>query len=175
MTNFGLLTILYPMKPTKVLGVILGIVVLAHPILTFAAPQKPSSTDTRTVLLQEVNQARTQKGLEPLTFNSLLSEGAQKKANDMVKRGYFSHSWTYFNPYVLSHFGREHIGENLARFRFSSLEGNERTVFNAWKNSKTHKAVMLDPRYRETGIGIATTTDGKFKTYIVQFFGVKVD
>jgi uncharacterized protein YkwD len=94
-----------------------------------------------------------------------------QKGRDMIDKDYWAHvapdgtqPWKFF-----SQFGYKYrfAGENLAR-DFS----NANDAVNAWMNSPTHKDNILNPKYKEIGIGI-TEGDlaGSDTTIIVQFFG----
>ncbi len=62
-----------------------------------------------------------------------------------------------------------YAGENLAR-DFS----NASDAINAWMNSPTHKENILNPKYREIGVGVVEgDLAGSDTTIIVQFFGTK--
>lgn len=144
-------------------------------VLSLAFPLSARATDSSKII-SAVNAERTKKNLPELVTNQTLGQAAQKRAEEMARRSYFSHfgpngeSWVpYFNTYWPGG-KKRHIGENLARFR--SARESDQKIVKAWIKSKPHKAVMLDRRYTETGVGIATTTK---HVYIVQFFGGKTD
>ena len=70
---------------------------------------------------------------------------------------------------VFTSFGYKYryAGENLAR-DFS----NASSAMDAWMNSPTHKENILNPKYKEIGIGVVEgDLAGTDTTIIVQFFG----
>lgn len=106
-----------------------------------------------------------------LTENKLLSASAQAKAEDMAAKGYFSHvgpdgkqPWAWIES---AGYDYRYAGENLAvRFVDSS------DVVKAWMASRSHRANLIKPVYREIGVGIANGIyKGAPATFVVQHFG----
>lgn len=117
------------------------------------APSNPvtgSSLEAQVVTL--VNQQRAAYGLGALTLNGKLSDGARLKAQDLQKNRYFDHnSPTYGSPFdMMRSLGISYgsAGENIA-MGFSSAEA----VVNAWMNSPSHRANILDARFTQMGVG----------------------
>lgn len=123
------------------------------------------------VLVDLTNNARTSSNEHPLVRNSILDHAAELKAEDMARNGYFAHTspsgitpWYWFDKagYVFAY-----AGENLAIDFTESAD-----VENAWLNSPTHKANILNDHFSEIGIA---TFDGVYQgnqtTYVVQMFG----
>lgn len=117
------------------------------------------------------NQKRTEAGLSPLTLNQTLASAAYTKGRDMIDRDYWAHvapdgtqPWKFFTDFGYRY---RYAGENLAR-DFS----NPSSAVDAWMNSPTHKDNILNPKYKEIGVGV-TEGDlaGVDTTIIVQFFG----
>ena len=114
------------------------------------------------------NQERQQNNLAKLIVNPLLSEAAQKKAEDMSKNQYFSHvspdgktPWFWLE---LVGYKYDYAGENLA-INFDESED----VTNAWMNSPAHRENILKKSYTEMGSGVATGTyQGRDAVFIVQ-------
>lgn len=123
------------------------------------------------VLVDLTNSDRQKLALNGLTVNPLLVEAARLKAEDMVAHGYFAHvspegkdSWHWFQEagYVFSD-----AGENLAMDFSDSWD-----VENAWMNSPSHRANIVNNNYTEIGIAIANGTyNGRQTTFVVQMFG----
>lgn len=130
------------------------------------------SNITKENILAIINEERNKNKLRSLRFDNELGLSAQKKADEMLTKGYFSHEtpdgkdFTYFIDYGGYDFMR--VSENLARGEFST----SRDVVLAWMNSPTHKANIFDGIMVDTGIGIVF---GKYKGVdqymIVQHFG----
>lgn len=122
-------------------------------------------------LVDLANNDRSINGASKLIVNEKLTLAAQLKANDMAEKGYFAHTspegvtpWHWF-----AEAGYQYVyaGENLA-VNFSRSEDVQR----AWMDSPTHRANILNNRYKEVGIA---TAEGEYKgrrtTFVVQMFG----
>lgn len=108
-----------------------------------------------------VNEARSQKGLQPLTANWELSRIARYKSQDMADNHYFSHtSPTYGTPFqMIRSFGLTYstAGENIAYG-----QKTPRAVMDAWMNSSGHRANILNPNFKQIGVGYSP--DGNYWT-----------
>jgi hypothetical protein len=107
------------------------------------------------VLAGLTNEERQTQNLPVLAVNSLLTEAAQMKANDMATNGYFAHTspggktpWYWLQQVGYNY---QYAGENLA-INFS----DSKDVTNAWMASPTHKANIVKENYTEIGTGVAT-------------------
>lgn len=123
------------------------------------------------VLVDETNVSRNEQKLPSLTVSPVLELAAREKAEDMAKKGYFSHvgpdgktPWQWLNEVSYNY---SYAGENLAVNFIDSKD-----VVSAWMNSPGHKANILNGMYTEIGIGTATGTyKGKETVFIAQYFG----
>lgn len=143
-----------------------------HNAVTVAAkPAKeapPILSEDEQVLLDLVNRARTDKGLEGLLPDTGLMKVARTKAKDMNDNGYFSHqSPTYGSPFdMMRQFNNTFklAGENIAGNK--TVEG----AFKAWMSSDSHKDNILNSGFKITGIGVESSkTYGKI--LVQQFIG----
>ncbi len=133
-----------------------------------------ASAITAPTIISLANAARREGGLAELTPNSLLSQAAQNKANDMMSRQYFSHNtptgetpWTFIKAVGYSYVS---AGENLAT-NFREAE----SVQAAWMNSPGHRANIMNATFQEIGIGISQGTfNGSETTIVVQMFGTPI-
>ena len=122
-------------------------------------------------LVELANFDRAEGHLGTLTINPVLVAAAQAKANDMAAKGYFAHvspdgsdSWTWFKK---AGYSFSYAGENLA-VNFSDSD----EVEQAWMESPTHRANILNGRFTEIGIATAVGTyKGRTTTFVVQMFG----
>lgn len=112
-------------------------------------------------VIDSVNRYRVSAGLAPLTSNWELCRVARYKSQDMISKGYFSHSSpTYGSPFqMMESFGLSFsaAGENIAFGQRSSQE-----VMTAWMNSPGHHANIMSPIYTQIGVGVAKTASGTF-------------
>ena len=123
------------------------------------------------VVASLTNEQRSENNAVPLKENELLNEAARLKAEDMARKGYFSHTTPegYSSWYWLQKIGYSYTnaGENLA-VNFS----DSKDVVDAWMKSPTHRSNIVKPVYTEIGIGTADGIyEGKPAVFVVQFFG----
>lgn len=126
---------------------------------------------TKTALINLVNQERTALGVAPLKENSKLNQTAFLKAEDMFEKDYFSHyspggvsPWHWFK---IEGYDYTIAGENLA---IGFLDSEE--VYQAWLNSPSHKANLLNPAYKEVGISVLKGDfQGNEVQIVVEHFG----
>ncbi len=134
-------------------------------VLGFAANISPSE------VIRLTNEKRAQNGLSPVAENSALSAAAIAKGQDMLSKDYWAHfapdgtsPWSFFIKFGYKY---KYAGENLAR-DFSSASG----AVEGWMNSPTHRENILNPNYKEIGIGVVEgDLSGADTTIVVQFFG----
>lgn len=140
---------------------------------TPSKPQKPENdnivqdSSKAGQVLVLVNKERTLRGLTALKGDSALNRVAQLKAEDMAKKGYFSHtSPTYGSAFDMlkSHnIKYKTAGENIAYGQKTA-----QTVMNGWMNSSGHRANILKSSYTKLGVGYAVSSNGT--PYWVQIF-----
>ncbi|OAA86904.1 SafA/ExsA family spore coat assembly protein [Clostridium ljungdahlii] len=110
-------------------------------------------------VVQLVNQARVNSGLQPFTANWELSRVARYKSQDMANKGYFDHtSPTYGSPFtMMQNFGIKFTaaGENIAMGQRTAQD-----VMNSWMNSPGHRANILNPSFNQIGVGLAKSSNG---------------
>lgn len=128
---------------------------------------------TKTSLINLANAERKNQGLIPLKENPVLDRAAYLKAQDMLYNGYFAHvspaginPWYWFKK---SGYNYKFAGENLA---IGFLDSSE--VHDAWIDSPSHKANILNNKYKEVGIAVLKGNfQGNDATIVVQLFGTK--
>ena len=125
---------------------------------------------TKSTLMSFVNQSRQSSGLQPLVESKKLDQAAQLKAEDMVQKQYFSHTspqgvspWYWFKTIGYNY---KYAGENLAIGFFDSKE-----VYEAWLNSPSHKANLLNSNYKEIGTAVLGGFGSNNAVVVVQLFG----
>jgi uncharacterized protein YkwD len=126
----------------------------------------------RSSVLCLINRVRGHYGQQPLRYNVDLRSSATAHSRDMVAKGYFSHyapggssplarvartGYTYGA-------GRAMVGENLG-WGIGARNGSPMAVFMSWMRSPEHRANILDPRFRDFGVGVARGAPmGRFGT-----------
>jgi uncharacterized protein YkwD len=122
-----------------------------------AASERALRTATRCLL----NKKRRQHGLRRLRGNGRLHRAADRHVVDMARRDYFSHTSrsgaSFLDRIRRSGYLRRSrnwsVGENIA-WGTGGLS-TPRSIVRAWMRSPGHRANILNPRFREVGVGIS--------------------
>jgi len=123
-------------------------------------------------VLQLINLERSAAdlNLSPVTASPRLRSIAEQYACRMIEGAFFDHTdpVTGRGPGDRAVAGKYRfyaIGENLAAGPATAAE-----AVKAWMESPSHRAIILDPRWTEVGIGLRS--GGDYGIYWVQLFGV---
>ncbi|MGB2984675.1 MAG: CAP domain-containing protein [Phycisphaerae bacterium] len=119
--------------------------------------------------LQLVNLERAERDLQPVVVHPSLTDIAKDYACRMVEEEFFGHRdpITGHGPAERAVAGKYTfyaIGENLAAGQETAAE-----VMKVWMESPPHRAIILDPGWKE--VGIAVRAGGEHSVYWVQEFG----
>ncbi|HEX2923829.1 MAG TPA: CAP domain-containing protein [Chloroflexota bacterium] len=143
--------------------VAIGAASVRHADAEIQSASLDSSTAVRQVV-ELTNQERMKAGLLPLKWNDSLASAASGYAQDLAARNYFAHNSPEGSTpverarqagYEAYGWGGLYEGENLAR-GFSTAEG----AMRGWMNSEGHRKNLLNPNYREIGVGVAAASNG---------------
>ncbi len=113
-----------------------------------------------------INKRRVVRGMRRLRLNRRLGKAARWHTHDMVRHKYFGHvsgrgrdivDRLHMTGYLGGRFSWT-VGENLAWG--SGTYGTPRHVVQSWMNSPGHRRNMLNPRFREIGIGVIFGSPG---------------
>jgi uncharacterized protein YkwD len=122
-------------------------------------------------ILSLINSERSRTGLGQLSWDDRLADLARQYSEKMAREHFFEHIDSDGNDVVARARqnrirGWSKIGENL----FTCDPTNEVAKLSVygWMHSPSHKENILDPEWRETGIGIAYASDGEI--YITEVF-----
>ena len=119
-------------------------------------------------LLMLVNEARVEKGLPPLKWDSEAEEEIQIRAEELTQL--YAHNRP--NGEFISELYGEFWGENIASGGFRS-KTHAQTVFSAWMNSPGHQSLIMDSFELATGFVcayyIATDANGYQAAYTVMW------
>jgi len=161
---------------TNTLLILIAFYLFNHSLIKFISVIKPgilgySSEITVQKVIDQTNQKRQELGLTLLKYNSLLSESATKKAQDMFANNYWAHTspkgttpWDFIKSVNYKYSA---AGENLARDFYDTD-----SLMKAWMNSPTHRDNIVNSKYQEIGIGVVNGVLGGIKTtLVVQHFG----
>lgn len=150
-------------------------------IMAIFGKQNSLADSTKLELLGAINAERQQYNLPALLYNSTLDKSAQAFAQDMWKRGYFSHFTPEGESFVdrirsagyMSTIGKQcgctastcscdphfAVGENIAKGQYTVEQ-----VVREWMASPGHRKNILQTEYSEVGFGV-------YNTIWVQNFG----
>ena len=148
---------------------------------------RPTSTNLkliRVATLCLINRERRLHGERPLRPNRRLRRAAQAHSQSMALGDYFQHSSPSGQTplarlrsvgYISSSRVGFEVGENIAWGTLSLA--TPRAIVASWMASPGHRANILDPHYRETGIGvsphpISSRAHGQAGAVYTQDFGV---
>jgi uncharacterized protein YkwD len=105
-------------------------------------------------IIYYTNIERKKAGLNPLTKNTKLNASAGEKVDDMFSDQYFEHTSpngkTAADLVKSQGYGFQVVGENLALGVFQT----DQTLVQAWMNSPTHRANILNAKYTEMGAAV---------------------
>jgi uncharacterized protein YkwD len=124
-------------------------------------PTAASAAKVRSATLCLLNRQRARHGLRRLRAQRSLSHAATNYARLMVRKHFFDHvspagstmSSRIARTAYLHHTRAWSLGENLAWGAGSASTPNQ--IVNAWMHSAPHRRNILDPSFKEIGIGIA--------------------
>ena len=110
-------------------------------------------------MLSQLNATRATHGLRPLTVSPQLEEAAVAHSREMLEGGFFAHDSPGGASFVqrlkryyttASGYSSWSAGENLI---YKSAEMDASEAIRVWLDSPPHRENMLDPTWREVGIG----------------------
>ncbi|MBZ0293154.1 MAG: CAP domain-containing protein [Anaerolineae bacterium] len=132
------------------------------------ATHTPSTAEE---MLNLVNGRRCRAGLAPLVLNNSLTTAAQTHSDRMASLNFFAHddpynSSTFITRAQAAGYSGSYMGENIAAGQNSVDD-----AFRAWWQSSGHKANIMNPSYREMGLGYTYNVNSTYHHYWTQSFG----
>lgn len=135
-------------------------------------PTRSKADSFEQEVIERTNTERAKQNLPPLKRQSNLSQAARWMAKDMAEKGYFDHT---------DRQGRE-ISKRLPELGYTNWRGmgenialgqkDAAAVVSGWMSSPGHRANILNPDFKEIGVGVAF--QGR-RPYWVQDFGSRAD
>ncbi len=139
----------------------------------YATDATPATTERLQTLdgqiLTRLNATRAAHGLRPLVVSDGLENAAVAHSRDLIQAGVFQHDSPDGTSFVqrLKHFYSPSgysswtAGENIL---YNTADIDADTAIQAWLDSPPHRENMLNPDWREVGIGSvhASTAGGTF-------------
>jgi uncharacterized protein YkwD len=125
-----------------------------------ASPSSLTLHEMRTSVLCLINRARAHYGLHSLAYNADLRTSASAHSVSMVVHGYFAHEGPggsvdgrISRAGYRSSAGDFTVGEDIAAG--GGRSGSPWAIFEDWMHSPPHRANILDPSFRDAGVGVA--------------------
>lgn len=108
----------------------------------------------RAKLVASINVERAARGAAPVFANKTLNDIAEYHVSRMIDGNFFSHVDPYDNSNVAARadkfeYSYLKIGEDLG----AGQETPERVLAD-WLASPSHRAILIDPGFREIGVGV---------------------
>lgn len=132
--------------------------------------------------LELINDYRQDNGVGKLVLSDALTVASERHSADMAKYGFFAHDTVESSYYPAGSepwdrmaaegydYPDTYRGENLA-VGYETAE----QVFEAWRNSPSHNAAMLDDNYVVVGIARVNDPGSRYGWYWTTDFGGKKD
>lgn len=118
-------------------------------------------------VLDLVNVERRREHLKPLKLSNDLNHYAQIRAKEITKK--FSHTRpSGYSCFTVIPKPYKTVGENIAAGQPSA-----EAVVEAWMNSPGHRENIMNPNFKELGVGYLYVEDSKYRHYWAQLFRTK--
>lgn len=111
-------------------------------------PAASASAGAEGMAIQKLNQIRRAHGLQALKSSGSLAGSSSRYARKIIRTDYFGHG---ARIEAAAKFSTK--GETLAWH--SGLSAQPAKTIGSWMNSPPHRAVLLSPRFRFVGMGMA--------------------
>lgn len=161
------------------LSTTLALLVFAYPATRAQAAVTPTTTEQQVIKL--VNSQRAKKGLVPIRFNASLTRAARAHSRDMASRGVLTHTSANGDSvgrrvirfgYTASGYSSWSVGENIARAKSGTVAATPEGIVMMWMTSTAHRANILTSKWRDAGVGMATSDNGQ--RYFTIDFGRRI-
>lgn len=159
----------------EAIGIVVILFLIWQVVASFLLLRHPVSASDLSVqnILEAINKQRTLRNLTTLSPNDKLSVAAQGKSDDMIARKYFAHvdpEGNYIWPRIVNagYTPYVQLGENLA-IEFYTTD----SLVNAWMNSPTHRANILNEGFKDQGMGLGfgSVQNGEYYSAVTNTFG----
>lgn len=112
-----------------------------------------------------INEERARTGLSVLNWSEKVADVARLHSTNMAEYNFFSHrgldgSMVDDRAARFDVNSWKAIGENIAFLK--GYDSPAQVAVQKWLQSASHRSNLLDPRWSETAIGLAVTSDGKY-------------
>jgi uncharacterized protein YkwD len=126
-------------------------------------------------LLTEINEARGAQGRLPLRQSAVLTRPAHRQSAFVARTGAMAHEGPDGSPFYVrlyqAGFPRSKaVAETLGIVTGCNTSASARIV-KMWLASPPHRRILLSPRYRVVGVGVAADRDCGSTGYTADFGG----
>jgi uncharacterized protein YkwD len=111
-------------------------------------PSSAAAAGAEQEAIEALNEVRRAHGLAPLRESDGLNRSSAEYARRMLRHDFFGHGASIDVPG-----GFRTAGETLAYH--GGWDAQPRRTITRWMNSPGHRAVLLSPRFRWVGMGLA--------------------
>lgn len=118
------------------------------------------------------NEQRRAAGCPDLIWTPELGLAAQRHAEDMASRNYFSHTSADGRRFT-TRIRQAGYRYRLAAENIAAGQQSPEEVVASWMASPGHRANILNCRLQHIGIGFASNDSSTYGTYWVQDFGLR--
>jgi uncharacterized protein YkwD len=135
------------------------------------APPKLELTDEEKAILELTNKARAAEKLPPLKPNAALFQAARSHSENMAKQDKLEHlldGKRVSDRATAAGYDWMEIAENVA----VADDATPKDIVDGWLKSEGHRKNLLNPNFKEIGLGVAKNAKGE--KYYTQVFGVLV-
>jgi uncharacterized protein YkwD len=137
--------------------------------ICFNVPAASASPDLNRVI-ELTNEHRRAAGCANLTWNPALGLAAQRHAEDMAAKNYFSHK-SRSGASFATRIRRAGYRYRLAAENIAAGQQSPEEVVATWMASPGHRVNILNCRLQHIGIGFGENGGSSYGSYWVQDFG----
>jgi len=117
---------------------------------------------TERAFFDAINKTRAAHGLGSVALDARLVESARLHSRDMVQGGYFQHGASWWRRLEAVGVTRGTVGEILGWYGHPAVAVAVPVLVKMWLQSPEHRRILLNPIYRNVGVGVAV---GRFEGY----------
>ena len=152
-----------PIRRAVPAALVAGMLLTLLPAVTLAEDPPDAVLSAEWAVLSEVNRVRDNQGLAPLRMAEDVREVARERSRSMKRLGYFGHvspSGVDAGDLLNSNgVGYRAWGEAIGWTVYMNLDEGSRWMVDWWKNSPSHRELMLSRSFNYAGVGIAQEGD----------------
>ena len=149
---------------TKMNDRIFKTTLLVHIVANRSIRPAQSNSNFAQEVLHLVNIERSKRGIRPLRLANDLMQSTTIRSKEITV--YFSHTRPDGRDgFTVVNYMGNGLVENIA-----AGQNFPKTVMNSWMNSLGHRSNILNPEFKELGVGYNYDNNSKYKHYWVQIF-----